>query len=426
MFTSNGGSPVVPVTIVATYRGQYTAVPPARILDTRGSNGTPVGAPIHPLGAGQTLTVQVAGQGGIPAMNSSTPPSAVVMNMTVTDTVVNGGGSYLTVFPSGATRPTASNLNWSNGQTLANLVEVALSPSTGAVDIFNAAGNADVIADIQGWVSTPGQGPTNANSGLYNPLVPGRIMDTRDGTGGLHGAMTAGQTYTLQIAGSNTNVGAPSGVPATGATAVVLNLTATNSTAPGDFLTMWPSDATRPTASNLNFVAGDTRANRVVVKLGSTGAIKIFNAAGTVNVIADVGGWFTDGVNQTTGAQFTGLTPARILDTRNGIGGYPAGLTPGGTLSVIVAGQGGVPGMDSPAAPTAVVMNVTATNGTSDSYFAVWPSDAQRPINSDLNWRSTTTVPNLVVVKLSPDGKANIYNPAGTVNVIADVVGWYN
>ena len=144
-----------------------------------------------------------------------------------------------------------------------------------------------------------------------------------------------------------------------------------------------------------------------MVKLGPTGAIKIYNPFGSVQVIVDVNGWFTDGAAQITGVQFTGVSPLRILDTRDGTGGYTGPLPARGTLSVIVAGRGGVPGMDSPAAPAAVVMNVTATDTTAGSFFTIYPSDAQQPVIADLNWPPGGTIPNLVVVKLSPDGRAD-------------------
>jgi len=411
-FGGNGGSPTVPVSVVATNKGQYTPLAPARILDTRIGLG-------HAGAIGnQPIKVQVAGLGLVPAMNSSTPPSAAVINVTATNT---GGapGSYLTVYP-GPTRPTASNLNWSQGQTVANLVEVALAPD-GSVTIFNPAGTVDVIFDVQGWVSTPGAGPPNPNAGLYNPVVPGRLLDTRGPLGGHNGRMVRGEIYTLQVAGAGQGL-----VPSSGANSVVLNLTVTNLSGTAlDYLTVYPSDATQPTASNLNVRAGETRANRVIVKLGSGGAVKIFNALGNVDVIVDVGGWFTDGVAQTSGARFTGLSPARILDSRDGASQYNLPLGQGSTYSPIVAGRGGVPPMDAVVPPTAVVMNMTSTDTTAASFLTVYPSDASLPLISDLNWPAGGTLPNLVVVKLSPDGRVNLYNPGGSVDVIADVVGWY-
>ena len=431
--TPGTGSPItINVTLeVARFPGAYRPLVPFRVLDTRngiGHSGS--------LGAGQKILVAIAGVAGsgVPAMGSPTPPSAVVLNVTATNPTQAG---YLTVypgqngtcglgvncFPPGVPPPpVASNLNFVAGQTVPNLVEVAIGDD-GTVSLFNAAGNVDVIFDVEGWVTR--QGATSGTAGLFNPLVPARIMDTRDGAGGHAGVMHAGESFNLQVAGSIKGGGGASGVPASGATGVVLNVTVTNpSGAPGSYLTLYPSDAARPTASNLNFVSGQTVPNRVMVKLSSSGQVAVFNAAGSVNVIIDVAGWYTDGVTATTGGQFTGLAPTRILDTRNGTGASQIPVCTGQTITLQVAGRGGVPGL-----PTAkgVVMNVTVTNTTAASYLTVYPSDAPRPTASDLNWVSGLTVPNLVVVKLSAvDGSVTIYNAQGCVDVLADVVGWYN
>ncbi len=109
--------------------GGYVPLSPTRILDTRVGNGAPVGA----VGPGATLTVQVSGRGGIPA----TIVAAVVLNVTVTNTTVNGG--YLIVYPKEDPRPLASNLNWSAGQTVPNLLEVGLGYS-GQLNIYTAPG----------------------------------------------------------------------------------------------------------------------------------------------------------------------------------------------------------------------------------------------------------------------------------------------
>jgi hypothetical protein len=215
-------------------------------------------------------------------------------------------------------------------------------------------------------------------------------------------------------------------VPATGVSAVVLNVTATNPTAAG-YLTIFPGGGIRPLASNLNFVPGQTVPNRVVAKVGSNGQVSFFNFQGNTDVVADVGGWFTDGSDATaTGGQFTGLTPARILDSRFGQGTTSA-VGANGLIYVQVAGLGLVPAMTATVPPKAVVLNVTVTSTTAASFLTVYPSDAaSRPTASDLNWTAGLTVPNLVVVKLGADGKIALYNLAGSTDVIADVVGWYN
>jgi hypothetical protein len=374
-------------------RGAYQALSPMRILDTRNA---------APLGPDGTMNVQISGQGGVP----STGVSAVVMNVTVTDTTAAG---YLTIYPAGAPRPLASNLNWVAGNTAPNLVEVALGLN-GQVTVYNGAGSADVIFDVAGYVATPSATPPAA--GLYNPVVPHRVLDTRTGTGATAAPVSAGQTIVVPISGM-------AGIPSTGVAAVVLNVTATDTTAAG-YLTVYPSGSGRPLASNLNFLAGQTVPNRVIVKVGSGGSVSFYNAAGTVDVVADVGGWFTDGGTAAGGSLFVGVQPARILDTR-----LTHNLGPSATLALAVAGQGGVPAMNVAVPPAAVVINVTVTNPTAASFLSVWPGSTTQPLASDLNYVAGQTVPNLVVVKLGADGSIDLFNAAGTTDVVVDVVGWY-
>ncbi len=369
--------------------GAYHPMPPFRILDTRSGS---------PLGAGQSIDVQITGQGGVP----STGVTAVVMNVTVTRTTAS---SYLTVYPAGAARPTASNLNWVAGQTVPNLVEVTVG-SGGQVTAYNLAGSVDVIFDVAGYVSTTAAGP----DGLFNALVPARILDTRSGA-----PVGPGQTIDVQVLGQGM-------VPGTGVSAVVLNVTVANPSAAG-YLTVFPSGTSRPVASNLNFVAGQTVPNRVIVKVGTNGKVSIFNFQGSVHMVADVSGWFVDAATNpsATGSAFNGLTPKRILDTRTAKG--PVG--PGATITVPVASLGGVPAMTSATPPTAVVLNVTVTDTTAASYLTAWPDGTMRPMASDLNWVASQTVPNLVVVKLAANGMIDVYNLAGSTDVVIDVVGWY-
>jgi hypothetical protein len=387
--------------------GGYHPLPPSRILDTRTGTG---GVPVAPVGPNATLTVQVAGRGGVP----STGVGAVVINVTVTDT---SAPSYLTVYPAEDPRPTVSNLNWTAGQTTPNLVQVAVRGS-GQLTIYNAGGWANVIFDVAGYVplitGTPGP------DGFYNPLVPARLLDTRNGTGSVAGPVSSGSTLTLQVTGRG-------GVPVSGVGAVVLNVTVTSPTATGH-LTVFPAGTALPLASNLNFVAGETVPNRVTVMLGAGGQVTIFNYGGSVHIVADVNGWFTDAsVPVATGSVFTGVTPVRILDTRSGIGGFSSPVGPAGTIALTVSGWGGVPLMTStsPIPPTAVVLNVTVTNPSAGGYLTLFPDGAPQPTTSDLNFMAGQTIPNLVVVRVGPNGKLDIFNAAGTTDLIADVVGWY-
>ena len=242
--------------------GLFTPVTPSRLLDTR-SGGT--------LGDGGQTDLQVTGAGGVPASGVS----GVVLNVTVTNP---SAGGYLTIWPAGAVRPLASNLNFTAGLTIPNRVEVQTGTG-GRVSIFNFTGSADVIVDVNGWYSD-GSG-TPPTVGAFTGVTPTRLLDTRSS-----GSLGPGGVQNLTVTGG------PAGLPTSGVTAVVLNVTVTNPSASG-FLTVWPAGAGRPTASDLNFSPGQTIPNLVVVGVSSSGAISIFNFAGSADVIVDIAGWYS-------------------------------------------------------------------------------------------------------------------------------------
>src|SRR5450631_331729 len=375
--TSPASAASAAVTPTAAMAG-FTGRAPTRVLDTR--IGT--GAPVAKLGAGATLTLAVP---GLPA-----GATAVAINVTVANPTA---GSYLSVYPGGTTRPTASNLNFVAGQTIPNLVVVPLG-SGGTVTFYNAVGTVNVIADLVGSFA-PGTGAG------FTGKAPTRVLDTRIGTGAAKAKLGAGATLTLTVPG----------LPA-GATAVAMNVTANAPTA-GSYLSVYPGHGSRPTASNLNFAARETIPNMVLVPLGPGGTVTFYNAVGTVSVIADLVGYFAPG----SGAGFSGTAPTRVLDTRIGTGAPVAKLGAGGTLTLTVPGL--------PAGATAVAMNVTVANPTAGSYLSVYPGGTPRPTASNLNFVTGQAIPNLVVVPLGPGGTVTFYNAVGTVNVIADLVGYF-
>ncbi len=423
---STASQPIIPSK--PTTPAPYNALAPYRICDTRAGNPSNLsGTDAQCLGKTTTrsriLDVQVSGtnptgqsSGGVPASGAT----AVILTVTAT-----GGttGGYLTVYPAGSAVPLASNLNYAAYESVPNLVEVALG-SSGQISIFNSSGAVDVLVDVEGYV-----GPASAGAGLYNALTPARICDTRPGNPSnlsppedqcnTLGPLAAKATMSIHVDGL---AGVPANGSAGGAAAVALNVTVTGTTA-GGYLTVWPEGAPRPTTSNLNWTGGESVPDRVVVPVGSTGEVSIYNSNGSANVLVDVGGWYTQaGGSGSSLTQFSGITPARICDTRPGSGEPYQGqtLTSGSALAVQVQGVGGVP-----ANATAVVLNVTVTGTTSGGYLTVWPTGGPQPTASDLNWAAGKTVPNLVIVKIGSSGQVSFFNSAGSTNVIADVVGWY-
>jgi hypothetical protein len=243
--------------------------------------------------------------------------------------------------------------------------------------------------------------------GSFRPLPPIRILDTRDGTGGVRGKLGPGQTLELHVAGLN-------GVDAS-ASAAVINLTVDGATAPS-YLTIYPSGQPTPMVSNLNFQPGQVVANLTHVAIGAGGAVSVYNAQGWVDVVLDLNGFFTLGGALGSGL-FRALPPTRLLDTR--LSGLRLG--PGQTIDLRVGGAGSVP---YPGA-AATVLNLTATGANQGSYLTLFPTGQSRPLASNVNFPAGRDVPNRAIAKLGSGGKVSIYNAVGWVDVVVDLGGWF-
>lgn len=240
----------------------------------------------------------------------------------------------------------------------------------------------------------------------FTAVAGTRVLDTRSGTGVPAGQLGAGSSITLALPKLPAEV-----------TAVVLNVTATNlSGAASSYISVCAGTQAATTCaatSVLNPAAGSTTANEVTVPVGADGTISLINGAGSVDLIGDVVGYLSGG--------FTASAATRVLDTRTGTGA-PAGPLRADTSTTLT-----VPNM--PAGTTAVVLNVTATNlsGTPQSYVSVCPA-AQQPsscqLTSVLNPTEGVTAANELTVPVAADGKIQLYNRAGSVDVIADVAGY--
>ena len=383
-----GGAPVA-VVKAAAQGNVYTALRPRRLLDTRLTGNA--------LESAATLNLQVAGVAGVPLT-----ATAVVLNLTVTDTTEP---SFLTAYPEGTSLPLASNLNWVAGETRANLAVVEVGAG-GGISFYNASGRTDLVVDLQGYFA-PG---TASGPGEYVALSPQRITDTRLGSGEPYAGdtLSPGAALSIQVAG----VG---GVPTTGAAAAVLNVTATNTTAPS-YLSVYPAGEANPGTSNLNWPAGATVANRVLMPLGTGGQVTVYNDEGRADLVVDVEGYITSGgAAPTSAGLFYPLSPTRVLDTRVDAGT----VGPGGYLSEELAGLSGVA-----AAATSAVVNLTATNTTQASYFTLAPVPGP-PTTSDLNWPQGATLANLDFAPLSSSGDFSLYNDVGTADAVIDVFGYF-
>lgn len=251
----------------------FAPVAPGRLLDTRQNAGQPVG---H----GGVLDLRVTGDlvtGDGATVTVPADASAVVLN--VTGTGGTAPSTDVRAYPAAtdAAVPETSNLNLSRGQTAASLVVVAVGDG-GRVRLRNASGQLHLLTDIVGYYapSAPGR---------FVAAEPVRLLDTRDATGAAPLPLLGGAVLDLSLAGAR-------GIPA-GATAAVVNLTATTVTASTD-VRSYPtaSDGAVPTVSTLNVTRGATRANAAVVQTGESGRVRLRNNSGSAHLIADLAGWF--------------------------------------------------------------------------------------------------------------------------------------
>jgi hypothetical protein len=351
------------------------AVAPQRVLDTRAG----IGSAARALGPGQVLTLAVAAA-------SEAGASAVALNLTATDAT---GPGFLTAWPCGQAMPTTSVLNFVPGQTVANFVTAGLGAS--GVCLASSA-PVQVVADLMGWFT---------GTDDFAGAAPTRLLDTRVSKDPLE----AGVERRLPLS-------AGAGYPG-GSGGVALNVTVVSPAADG-FVTVYPCGS-RPLASTVNFRADEIVPNFTVVPY-SGGEVCLYSLVRT-NVVVDGFGWGGHGNG------FALESPSRLLDTRNGTGSTTGAASPANTISLRVAGRGGVPND-----ATAALVTITATGGTADGFVTAWPCDQPRPVASVLNLRPGLLRSNAALLHLSQaDGSVCLY--AWTVNgsavhLVVDAVGW--
>ena len=379
---------IVPVKVPDTY---FPLSNPIRVYDSRVSDGA--------IASGTSRSVQVAGVtvGGI---NVPAEATSVIANVTAVDPEQAG---FLTVYPSGSPPPAnTSTHNFGQGENFANTVVMAVG-ANGNISILNQAysgtGKTQVLVDIIGYSRALSTGAH------LRTIAPIRALDSRTGTGGLKEPFHARTPRDLAIVGQ-------AGIPAN-VQAVVLNMTVANATNTGSFVTVWPSGETQPGISNINVIAGITRPNLVVARVGSNGRISIVNDSGDTDILADIVGYFEPGG---TGGSIIPANPTRVLDTRpsNAFG-------PGESRPMTIQGQPGVA-----AGAKTVILKVTAADPTANNGFlTVWPSGggATPPNVSNLNFNAGMNIPNLVITQIGADGKINIYNAFGSTQVLVDILG---
>ncbi|MBG0823902.1 hypothetical protein HS048_24585 [Planomonospora sp. ID91781] len=199
------------------------------------------------------------------------------------------------------------------------------------------------------------------------------------------------------------------GVPASGVSAVALNLIAINPVAFGWF-TVHPSDAPT-TVSTLTFHAGESAAGEDFTRLTSTGEITVVNNSdGDVHISVAVDGYFSDTTGTGAGDEYYPLSTTYIYDTRPSLSaGSPARTTPvpaNGSVTFQVAGRNNIPATD----VTAVAVNMIATGQTARGWLSLHPSDEPDPLISSVDYVPGETDSSFEVVRLTGTGQITVDN----------------
>ena len=378
---------------------------PVRLLDTRSGTGGTTG----PVKAGASVKLQITGVQGVPTSDVA----AVVLNVTAVSPTKNG---VATVYPDGKSVPTASNLNWHVGEIEPNLVVVPLG-ADGAVDLWNgSSGTVQFLADEAGYFTTSS---TASGVSTYTAVGPIRAMDTRNGTGVAQAKIAAGGTVSLQVGATTIGSGSTAVTIPSGITAVAMNVTAVDATA-NSLLTVYPNETatggtvSTPVVSNLNFGAGQTAANMVIVPVGEDGKVDFNDGglSGSTDAIADIAGYFTAG---TTGAKYHTLGPVRLLDTRIGEG--ETSVSP-------IAGKGTLT-LGLPASYSAVIANLTVVSPASNGYLSAYPAGGSIPNVSNINFHTGQTIPNLAIIP--SDSGVKFYNAgSSSTQLLLDLAGYFS
>ena len=286
-----------------------------------------------------------------------------------------------------------------------------------------------VLGVISGAVTASGPAlgasiATTDVTGSYYKLAPQRVLDTRSGQGVPRGQLGAGRALSLRVTGT-------AGIPAAGVSAVVLNLTVTNPTA-SSYLVAYPHDSARPNASALNFPRGFTGANLVTIPIGASGTVDVYNAAGSVDVVADVLGFYAadNSPSATLGHSggFVGVNPLRLFDSRRDqTGGQIVPFYDQSFVTLPVD-------FGSTVNPhvTGLVVNITADQESSGGFVRAWDG-GREPATSTVNFSRATTVANAAVVPSQsctidagcagfPSIRLKVFTP-GTTHLIVDLVG---
>ena len=374
----------------------YVSLVPCRILDTRNDGGA--------LGNGAARAIQVTGR---PTCVVPAKATAVEASVSAVEPTALG---FARLWPTGATPPAATFVNYSKAQGTTNTGAISVN-SSGSMSLKNFGGPSHYTIDLQGYYIAPADLPAATVGSVYVAMKPCRILDTRNAAG----ALANGKSLTVPVTGI-----AGCSVP-TKATAVEASASAVEPTALG-FARLWPTGAPAPTATFVNFSKAQGTTNTGAIALGTGGNLALRNFGGPANYTLDIQGYFIDPADLGTGvigSTYHALVPCRVYDSRSADGLF----TPNETANRTVTGSSTPCGVASGA--TAVEASVSASEPVASGFTRLWPEGGSPATATFVNYTKAKGTTNTGSISLSTAGGVTLKNFGGTTHYVIDVQGYW-
>lgn len=245
----------------------YASVATDVIVDLQGVFAEDAGARFDPLLPTRVLDTRQTGRKRLLTLAAPEGVSAVAMTITVTGGARPG---FLTAYGCTDAPPLASTVNWQPFETVAGATFAPVGPA-GLVCLATTS-DVDVVVDVTGTFAQDGRL-------RYRPARPTRMIDTRDGAGGLVEPLQADRVMSAVVA-------PPTASAVSGTLAIV-------GPKRGGYLTATVCGAPSGTTSSVNAASGTVMASGVTVALSAGGELCI-QAHSTTDVLFDVAGWWTE------------------------------------------------------------------------------------------------------------------------------------
>ncbi len=235
-------------------------------------------------------------------------------------------------------------------------------------------------------------------AGQYVPLSPQRIATVT--------SLASGSTATFTPA-------ADADVPATGVSALVFSLTATNGTTTSGALKAYAAGSAEPVGTCLSYgPSAQYTSTAIVSKVGTGNAVTLANTGATVRVVVDLLGYYTGADAVTAGSTYVAVPPQQIASRQS--------VAAKGSLTVRPLGQAGIP----TSGVSAVVVDVTV-NSAAAGVLKVYPT-GWTPQTAEANFRPNADYLSRVPVKLGADGTITLTSTSVKTAVVdVAVVGYY-